>query len=162
MRPPQAADGPLKTELERIVGRQDAGPGVTFCGRTNEVKGIMDRTKTFVLTSRSEALSIAMAEAMAAGAIPVVADVGELADFVEDGKNGFLVPPNRIDVYADRVQSILEDEALRSRLSRAASESARRYYGTQVVAERWKQHLGRVIAAHFSGCLPKTTASEAH
>jgi glycosyltransferase involved in cell wall biosynthesis len=118
---------------------------VDFLGQRHDVESIVVGAKVFVLTSLSEGLSIAMAEAMAAGAVPVVANVGELGDLVEDGTSGFLVPPNDVEQYADRIVKLLEDGDAWSRMSSAAAESAASRCGIDVVSAQWRECLGETI-----------------
>ena len=114
---------------------------VEFAGKIEDVEARLARTKTFVLTSRTEGLSIAMSEAMAAGVVPVVADVGELGDLVRSGVNGFLVPPGRITEFAERIVTLLSDRSLWSRASAAAVKSVLDYNGKEAVAARWRETL---------------------
>lgn len=52
-------------------------------------------------------------EAMACGVPVVAADATGAASLVEDGVNGFLVPPGDVAAYADRLQRYITDPALR-------------------------------------------------
>jgi glycosyltransferase involved in cell wall biosynthesis len=142
-------DGPLKADLEALAAQQGLTDNIEFFGQTEDVGALLARAKVFVLTSRSEGLSIAMAEAMVAGAVPVVADVGELGDLVVDGINGHLVNPDNIDEYARKAISLLEDEALWNEYSHKAIEMANAYCDIGIISERWRQHLQDVI------CLPE-------
>jgi glycosyltransferase involved in cell wall biosynthesis len=110
------------------------------------VEELLGRSRVFILTSRWEGLSIAMLEAMAAGAVPVVANVGDLADVIEDGGNGYLVAQDDIDGYADRCLRLLADEPAWGRCSAKAVSAALAHSGVDVVASQWRRHLGAVIA----------------
>ncbi len=138
-------DGPLMEELRRLATLLGLDGQVQFVGKQTDVESLLRRAKVFLLTSRSEGLSIALAEAMAAGAAPVVSDVGELAGLVRDGENGYLVAPNRIGDYADRARSLLDDEPRREHYGQAAARAAIEYCSLDTVADRWKQSLGDLI-----------------
>ena len=144
-------DGPLMDRMKARVDLSGLTANVEFLGKTADVKSVLSCSKVFVLTSRSEGLSIAMAEAMALGVVPVVADVGELSDLVVNGVNGHLVKPNNIRVYAASVLSLLRDPALWSQYSDEAVEAARRVCGIDVVSRKWQKHL-RDTVSQASGC----------
>jgi glycosyltransferase involved in cell wall biosynthesis len=140
-------DGPLTDAVRRWATELQVDGQIDFAGKSNEAPAIMAKSKVFVLTSRSEGMSIAMAEAMAAGAVPVVANVGDLPDLVEDGTSGFLVMPNDVAAYAARITSLLADRDLWSRCSEEASRTALQQCGVDVVSEHWKQRLAETIGA---------------
>lgn len=140
--------------MEQAVRRSEelaVRENIQFLGKRQDVNAFLTRSKVFLLTSRSEGLSIAMAEAMAAGVVPVVPALGELAELVRDGQNGFLVGPNQIDEYSSRVLSLLEDEDLWLRCHSSAIEAARERCGLDRVADRWKTNLTDVIES-AAGC----------
>jgi spore coat protein SA len=86
-------------------------------------------------------------EALAAG-VPVVAtDRGAIRETIVDGESGFVLPDADPGELADRVLRLLQDAALRDRLSKAARD---RYLGcfTQEHADRrLAEWLGSVADA---------------
>ena len=138
-------EGPLDQEMREYAETLNIQDSVHMLGKRSDVEDILGKSKIFLLTSRNEGLSIAMAEAMASGVVPVVADVGDLSDLVVCGNNGFVVKPNCIEEYAERIVKILQDSQLWSKLSTTACESARQYNGLDKVSQRWKDWLSRVI-----------------
>ena len=99
-----------------------------------------------MLTSRSEGVSIAMLEAMAAGAVPVVGNVGDLGDFIDDGENGFLVAQHDLAAYKRAALKLLSSEDAWRRFSRQALASSAEATGVDAIARRWNQHLRAVMA----------------
>jgi len=63
----------------------------------------------FLLPSRHEGLPMAMLEAMAAGCVPVVSDVGTISDVVKDGRNGFFIEPGNLTQIAGRLKMLLSE-----------------------------------------------------
>jgi len=80
------------------------------------------RADVFVLPSLAEGMALAALEAMACG-IPVVTTAAAGSP-VRQGIEGFLVPERDPQALADRVQQLLDDRALRSRLGAAARQRA--------------------------------------
>jgi len=138
-------DGPLRASLQTRVSQLGLRENIEFIGQTKDVGSFLARSNVFVLTSKSEGLSIAMAEAMCAGVVPVVANIGELGDLVSSGGNGYLVTPNCIDEYAKKVVSLLQDQTLWERCSRRAMTAAREHCDIDVVTEKWRQQIQQTV-----------------
>ena len=102
--------GPMEQELKELTCKMGIENHVEFAGFVPDVIEELENAKCFVLTSRSEGLSLAMIEAMLAGAVPVVADVGDLGDLVEDGVNGILVDSRDPNDFALCIDELLGDE----------------------------------------------------
>ncbi|HTG37457.1 glycosyltransferase family 1 protein [Sphingomonas sp.] len=81
----------------------------------------------FFMPSVTETFGNVTTEAMAAGVPVVAARATGAIDLVEDGVTGFLVPPTDVAAYADAIQRLVEDSALRQRAGAAGHRAARRY-----------------------------------
>jgi glycosyltransferase involved in cell wall biosynthesis len=138
-------DGPLMAELRSYTEDMGLSGNIEFLGKRKDVELILARSQIFLLTSKSEGLSIALAEAMAAGTVPVVADVGDLADLVTDGVNGYLIRPNCIEEYTKKVISLLQNSSLLEGFARKATKAARSYCGIEVVSSKWRENLQKVV-----------------
>jgi glycosyltransferase involved in cell wall biosynthesis len=114
---------------------------VEIAGQRADVEAYAARARVFLLTSRSEGLSIAMVEAMAAGAVPVVADVGDLGDLVEDGVTGYLLHPDDHAGFVRTVARLLAEPERWEALARAARHAARERAGLEHVSGLWSRHL---------------------
>jgi glycosyltransferase involved in cell wall biosynthesis len=139
-------DGPLLNATHKRAIALGLEQSIHFVGKTEDVESILTRSKIFVLTSRSEGLSIAMAEAMAAGVVPIVANVGDLGDLVTNGVTGYLVTPNNVLEFVQRAALLLQDSELWTRQSAAVTQAARRHASVDVVAAKWTQNLTRLVA----------------
>jgi glycosyltransferase involved in cell wall biosynthesis len=138
-------DGPLQPAMREKAASLGVADRLEFAGKTDRVLALLAESRVFVLTSRTEGLSIAMAEAMMAGVVPVVANVGDLGDLVQDGTSGYLVEPNDIEAYVQRVRAVLEEPQLWPRLSAAAIASARDHVGLDQVSGRWREEIRAVF-----------------
>ncbi|HUC24071.1 MAG TPA: glycosyltransferase [Streptosporangiaceae bacterium] len=110
--------GELANRTARLSRK--AGQHVVFCGERADVAAVLPAFDVFALPSRYEGLPIAVAEAMASG-VPVVATaVNAVADLVEPGVTGLLVPPGRPELLASAVGHLLDSPAEAASLARAA------------------------------------------
>jgi glycosyltransferase involved in cell wall biosynthesis len=139
-------DGPMLEDLRTQARQSGVGDCIRFLGQRRDVAELLDAAKLFVLTSRSEGLSIALAEAMGRGVPGVVADVGELGDLVASGVNGFLIEPGNIAAYAERALELLDDPVRWASFSARAREAAQELAGVENVAARWKDCLTRLAS----------------
>jgi glycosyltransferase involved in cell wall biosynthesis len=71
---------------------------------------VLAENDIFLLPSRYEGLPMALLEAMAAGCVPVVSDVGSVSTVVEDGVNGYLVEPGNAAQVAERLRVLLSED----------------------------------------------------
>jgi glycosyltransferase involved in cell wall biosynthesis len=104
---------------------------VTFA----EVPALYRSADIYVQPSLVEPFGMATLEAMACG-LPVVASAtGGLADLVEDGANGFLVPPGDPEALASALLRLCVDPDLRARMGRASRVRAETTFGMGSVAK---------------------------
>jgi glycosyltransferase involved in cell wall biosynthesis len=124
-------DGPERKKLQAM-----AKPNIKFIGRVKpgQVANYLLKGKIFVLPAvEGEGLPNAVLEAMAAG-LPVVAtDVAGMKDAVEHGRTGFIVVPGSAEQLESHIRLLLEDEALRQRMSRDCIEEAKKHSWTSII-----------------------------
>lgn len=119
-------DGSEKAELERRAREWGVRDRVTFRGEMTEAQkwDCYREADAFILVSTHECQGLVYAEAMQAG-LPVIAGTnGGQRDFIEDGKNGLLVPVGDIRAIARAMEQLARDPGLRSRMGRSARKSA--------------------------------------
>jgi D-inositol-3-phosphate glycosyltransferase len=80
-----------------------------------------------VVTSRYESFGLAAVEALASGTPVVAAQVGGLPSIITHGENGLLVRWRCPEAFAEQLDLLLEDTALRARLSATARSSVERF-----------------------------------
>jgi glycosyltransferase involved in cell wall biosynthesis len=131
--------------MKKYASKLGLNGNIKFLGKKKDIEGILSNSKIFILTSKSEGLSIAMAEAMTNGVVPIVGDVGELGELVTDGVNGYLIEKNNIGQYTNKIMSLLQNDDLWTQYSRRAVEAARKHCSIEVVTEKWQRHLRNVV-----------------
>lgn len=146
MRAVVIGEGPDARSLKSLARELAIEGNVEFLGKRTDVNDLLAATRVFMLTSRSEGLSIAMLEAMAAGAVPVVSNVGDLADVIQNDVNGFIVAQDDIAGYSAAALRLLSSQDLWRRCSRRALAPALASSGVDAIARRWESHLRAVMA----------------
>ena len=70
------------------------------------------------LTSDNEGTPVSLIEAQA-GNLPIVTtDVGGVRDVVLNGETGWIIPPNNVHLFAEKLLLLVEDETERNRISK--------------------------------------------
>ncbi len=101
-------------------------------------------TVAVVPSTWEEPFGIVLLEAMAAGAAIVASRVGGIPEVVQDDVTALLVPPGDADALASALQRLLDDPALRSRLTSAAALAAPRFDAAIVAEEVERQYVAAV------------------
>jgi glycosyltransferase involved in cell wall biosynthesis len=117
-----AGEGPLKEAL--LFRALDLGISdrLKLLGFQRDVQPVLDALDMFVMPSICETLGYAALEAMATE-LPVVATrVGGIPEVVVDGETGFLVPKRDSMALANKLNLLLVDPLLRSRMGSAGRE----------------------------------------
>jgi glycosyltransferase involved in cell wall biosynthesis len=104
--------------------RPAARPAVHFLGRRADARALMAGFDLAVLSShpRVETLPLALIEVMDAGVPAVSTRVGALAELVEDGASGLLVPPGDEAALAGALLDLLRDPERRAVMGRRGQE----------------------------------------
>jgi glycosyltransferase involved in cell wall biosynthesis len=127
--------GRLSAALQQRSRELEIGAHVDFAGQLDRggVRRALDSAHLFVLPSLTEGLPRALVEAMARGLPAVASDVGGVPELLPAN---CLVPPGQPRALADRIASLMEDEAGRRRLGADNRSRARRYDGQMQMAVR--------------------------
>jgi glycosyltransferase involved in cell wall biosynthesis len=74
-------------------------------------------------------------ESLACGTPVIATAVGGIPEQIEDGETGFLVPPQDSSMMAQRIRYLLQDDALRQRMSIRAAAVAKRDFDLERQAD---------------------------
>jgi L-malate glycosyltransferase len=129
-------DGPERGALVARAQAHGVAHAFRFIGHCGDVPARLAAADIFVLPSRSESFPNAILEAMAAG-LPIVASgVGGILELIDDGYNGWLVPPGEEAPLASRVMRLMADPQEGARLGAAGRAGAlARYSFDRMVAD---------------------------
>jgi glycosyltransferase involved in cell wall biosynthesis len=122
-------DGPERENLARTIAAHGLQDRVTLWGSVEreELCAWYALAELFALNTHFESFSFQIVEAMSFG-LPVVATrVGNLGEIIESGVNGFLVEPDNATEFLQAIRKIENDAGVRSRISREASATAKKF-----------------------------------
>lgn len=127
--------------LYEAINQASLGSDVTVIPYTDRVRDFCQAADVFVFPSLMEGLGTAVLEAMAEG-LPVVGfDIPPVAEITDGGRVAILVDRGDTAQLSAAINQVLEDPAVRSRLSREAEEWTRAQFSIASVSAR----LGDVL-----------------
>ena len=134
-------EGLQRREIEEKIEKLNLKDKVILTGRVSsqEVKGQMNTSSVFVLTSLCESFSLVLCEAMEVG-LPCVSfniDVGP-KEIIQNGINGYLIDNRDVKDMALCIENLLIDENEWNKISKNSIESVKKYYSESVVNE-WQK-----------------------
>lgn len=140
-------DGPLREDLEARA-RRATGAEVTFHGRVpdEQFRELLGGFDIYCQPSRAEGLCMTAIEAMACELPVVASDIDGLSESVVDGETGYLVPPDDLDAFVDRIERLRDDPELRCNLGRRGRERVAEHYSKEAFADAFEDVLRAVDA----------------
>jgi glycosyltransferase involved in cell wall biosynthesis len=121
-------DGAFRPELEAMCRSLAIDDVVTFLGHRQDLPRVLAAADVSVLTSLWEGLPRVLVQSAAAGKPILTFDVEGAWEVVRDGSNGFVVPSRDVDLFTQRLDTLVRENA-RARAFGAA--------GRQRVGEQW-------------------------
>lgn len=126
--------GPLRPECERLINQNNLSGKLFLLGFRDDVDKILSILTMTAMSSLWEGLPIAFLESMSAGKPIVANDVDGASDVVDDGETGFLVPPHKPLEMAERILTLLNNEALCNKMGQIAQQRSN-YFSKQRMLE---------------------------
>ena len=140
-------DGPLKEDLMRLNHTKKLDEVISFAGWVRDANiNMLPGFDVFVQSSKWEAMSVVILEAMSAGKPIVATEVGENHIVIENEKSGIIVPPNDPQLLADAMERVLEDKALRERLG----GNARQRFGDNFTVNNMAANYDKLYSSMLS------------
>jgi glycosyltransferase involved in cell wall biosynthesis len=163
-------DGPQRRQLEREAATLLSAYEFLGVQPPAVVKEWMNRAKVFsspcfVTSSSQEGFGMALAEAQAMG-LPVVGSrIGGIPEAVLDGKTGFLTPERDPEALAKRLLTLLDDETLWLKFSKAGRDRVEKDFSLVAQTRALEEIYKRVLdewASRSSRKVIRRTATPVH
>jgi glycosyltransferase involved in cell wall biosynthesis len=143
-------DGAKRQAMEQLARELDIKQAVIFTGMVahTDVPRYMAAADIAVvpypLLDQDIWLSpLKLFEYLATGSAIIASDVGQLSEWIDDGRNGLLVPPGDVPAFAASIERLIHDPDLRSRLGQSAREDA-------IEKHSWDRYLSDLEDLYYS------------
>lgn len=129
--------------------------GIDFVGylskddptQADQLQQILREAWVFCLPTRYESFGMVYVEAMWNGVPAIGTDDWAIPEIIDEGKTGYRVPMDDVNCLADRLCALLEDEALRTRMSISARTSAEHKFAWDKTAESMLSFITERVGA---------------
>ncbi len=122
-------------EIERSLQRRD----VILVGAQDNVVPYLQAMDVYAFTSLTETTSLSVLEAMSCGLPVVSTNVGYVADYIEPGVNGLLIPKQNPYALAKELEKLLASQLVRDKLGLAARKTVEREFTWDKTRKRIKE-----------------------
>ncbi|HWS12764.1 MAG TPA: glycosyltransferase family 4 protein [Rhodocyclaceae bacterium] len=130
-------DGPQRRNLERLARELGLGARLRMAGNRDDVPDWLQALDLMALPSYGEeGVPQSVMQGMACGLPVVSTPVGAIAEAVDDGETGLLVPPRDAAALAAALALLMDDAPLRERFGRQGLARARERFGIDIMLER--------------------------
>lgn len=109
-----AGEGEEELFLKNLIDEKFLSDKIRFLGNISNVPELLSTVDIFAMCSSWEGLPISLLEATLSGLPVIVTDVGGCSELVSICKNGIVVKPNDLDVYASELNKLVENPLLRN------------------------------------------------
>jgi glycosyltransferase involved in cell wall biosynthesis len=126
-------DGPERQKIEEEIDRLGLKDRFILLGERSDVPEILNSLDIFCHLSEAEGLPVAIIEAMCAGLAIAATDVGGTKEIL--GDCGILIPPNDVEGLRCAILKLINDEGLRTELSKKARDRAKLFSKERMVSQ---------------------------
>ena len=137
-------DDDLVNEFQDRAAAEGAAGNVEFLGFAgrDQIPRLYQDSAVFCSPATHEVgVANVYIEAMASGCPVVACNTGGAPEAVEDGRHGFLVPPNNVEATASALDRILSEPALRIQMANACRKRVEEYFAMD-------QYIQRVLSTY--------------
>jgi glycosyltransferase involved in cell wall biosynthesis len=141
-----AGDGPLRGDVAELA---EKGSVLRLLGYQSDVRRVLSAVDFVVLPSRREGLSFSLLEAMAFGLPSIVSDAPGNTEAVGDA--GLVVPSGDVEGFAQAMQRLSNDPAVRGSLGERARRRVEDEFSLEQMLEDTRRVYDKVISGAHGG-----------
>lgn len=134
----------LQHSYEQFLQDNHIAEKVTFLGAVSDVKSLLENADLFLLTSITEALSVATIEAISMGVPAIVTNVGGNPEIISDGVEGFLVNVGDANAIAQKIIYLYQNQHQLENMQIKARQKAVACFGFDRMIDNYLQLFRKV------------------
>ncbi len=138
--------GPLRDALEKEVRMLGLERVCSVLDFQPDIRGLMRSMDVLVLPSREESFGLVLVEAAAFGKPVIATRTQGPTEIVAEGETGYLVEVDDDAQLADRLETLLNDEAKRRRMGSAALRRVRELFSAEQNTRKLQQVIDDVLS----------------
>ncbi len=130
--------GKISPEIEALLPQFDIS-NVEFVGRQprDSLKNYMSKSHVMVLPSIDDGFGKVITEAMACGCPVICSEHTGAPGYIENGKEGFIIPIRDVDSLYDKMQQIIDEPDLQDQMRSSALARIKEDHGWGVYAQKY-------------------------
>ncbi|NLS40105.1 N-acetyl-alpha-D-glucosaminyl L-malate synthase BshA [Bacillus subtilis] len=132
-------DGPEKSTACELIRKYGLEDQVLMLGNQDRVEELYSISDLKLLLSQKESFGLVLLEAMACGVPCIGTNIGGIPEVIKNNVSGFLVDVGDVAGATARAMSILEDEQLSSRFTKAAIEMLENEFSSKKIVSQYEQ-----------------------
>ena len=122
-----AGTGVLREHLESLINELGMQSRVHLLGFRDDIADLYKAADICAFPSIREGLGLAAIEGMASGLPLICADNRGTRDYAVDGENAIVCKYNDVDQFTRALETLLQNDELRTRLGQSGAEKAKMY-----------------------------------
>ena len=147
-----AGAGPLRAALEHATHDAGLNDHVSWLGLRDDIPQLLAAADALVLSSRWEGLPNVVMEALAAGVPAVATKVGGVAELIDDGRTGFVVPVSNAQALSDAMSTMMQLPGdARREMGALGREHMARHFSMERSIARWFELFEELLGARSAG-----------
>lgn len=128
-----AGEGSLFNDLQKQIDEKSLESHIQLVGFQKNMNQFYESIDIFILTSHGEGFGYVFAEAMLHN-LPLVAyNVSSSQELITENYNGFLIPKDNIDAFADKLALLIENSTIRTTMGTNAGAFVRKHFDANII-----------------------------
>jgi glycosyltransferase involved in cell wall biosynthesis len=141
-------EGPEEPVIRAHIERLGLSRDVLMLGFRDDLLDVFRSLDVFAIpTVEGDTIPQVLMQALAIGLPVVSTTTGSIPDVVRDQESGFIVPPRNTEALAGRIEDLLKDPALRTRLGRCGRITVEQSYSIDRMLDELERVYERVAGS---------------